>query len=72
MGVGRIVARAAAEHLTTVTLELGGKCPVIVDETTDIDTVAKRIIWGKVSTSLSIFHTLLFLNLLVEGNYCIF
>ena len=43
------MARAAAENLTPVTLELGGKCPVIVDETTNVDTAAKRIIWGKVS-----------------------
>ena len=48
VSVGRIVARAAAEYLTPVTLELGGKCPVIVDETTNIDVAAKRIIWGKV------------------------
>ena len=48
MSVGKIVARAAAEHLTPCTLELGGKSPCIVDETTNVDTAAKRIIWGKV------------------------
>ena len=48
VSVGKIVAKAAAENLTPVTLELGGKCPVIVDENTNIDTAAKRIIWGKV------------------------
>lgn len=39
--------RAAAEHLTPVTLELGGKSPVIVDETADIEKAASRIMWGK-------------------------
>lgn len=41
--VGRIVMRAAAEHLTPVTLELGGKSPVFVDSDADIDTVAARL-----------------------------
>lgn len=45
--VGKIVMRAAAEHLTPVTLELGGKSPVIVSEHCDIKTAAKRIAWGK-------------------------
>ncbi len=45
--VGRVVMRAAAEHLTPVTLELGGKSPVIVDETADIGAAAEFIIWGK-------------------------
>ena len=45
--VGRIVMKAAAEHLTPVTLELGGKSPCIVDDTADLKTSAKRIIWGK-------------------------
>jgi len=45
--VGRIVMRAAAEHLTPVTLELGGKSPTIVDSTADLDVTAKRIVWGK-------------------------
>ena len=45
--VGRIVMRAAAEHLTSVTLELGGKSPVIVDRTANIDEAAKKIAWGK-------------------------
>ena len=45
--VGRIVMRAAAEHLTPVTLELGGKSPAIVDATADLDVTAKRIVWGK-------------------------
>ncbi|WPU66031.1 aldehyde dehydrogenase [Peredibacter starrii] len=45
--VGKIVMKAAAEHLTPVTLELGGKSPCIIDETADIDLAAKRIAWGK-------------------------
>ena len=45
--VGKIVARAAAEHLTPVMLELGGKSPVIVDETADIVLAARRVAWGK-------------------------
>eukprot|EP01041_Mallomonas_annulata_P001321 gene1321-2543_t len=48
--VGRIILEAAAKHITPVTLELGGKCPVIVDKTcVDLDVAARRIIWGKVS-----------------------
>lgn len=45
--VGKIVAKAAAEHLTPVTLELGGKNPCIVDESANLDVAAKRIAWGK-------------------------
>ena len=39
--------RAAARHLTSVTLELGGKSPTIVDETASLNSAAKRIAWGK-------------------------
>lgn len=39
--------KAAAENLVPVTLELGGKSPVIVDKTADIPTAARRIMWGK-------------------------
>lgn len=45
--VGKIVMKAAAEHLTPVTLELGGKSPVIVDESADLAIAVKRITWGK-------------------------
>ena len=45
--VGRIIAQAAAKHLTPTTLELGGKSPCIVDEKTDIKISARRIAWGK-------------------------
>lgn len=45
--VGRIVMEKAAKHLTPVTLELGGKSPVVVDENVDIDVAAARIVFGK-------------------------
>lgn len=45
--VGRIVMRAAAEHLASVTLELGGKSPCIVTERANLDKAAERIAWGK-------------------------
>lgn len=45
--VGRIVARAAAEHLTPVTLELGGKSPAYVDESVPLAEAARRLVWGK-------------------------
>ena len=45
--VGKLVMRAAAEHLTSVTLELGGKSPVIVDRTANLDEAARKIAWGK-------------------------
>lgn len=45
--LGRIVMRAAAEHLTPVVLELGGKSPCIVDCGADVDLAARRIVWGK-------------------------
>ena len=45
--VGRIIMEAAAKHLTPVTLELGGKSPVIVDHDADCDRAATRIVWGK-------------------------
>ncbi|MGN7413412.1 aldehyde dehydrogenase [Paenibacillus sp. SAF-068] len=46
-GVGRIVMKAAAEHLTPVTLELGGKSPAIVHSDADLKLVAQRIVRGK-------------------------
>lgn len=45
--VGKIVYEKAAETLTPVTLELGGKSPCIVDKTANIPLAAKRIVWGK-------------------------
>jgi aldehyde dehydrogenase (NAD+) len=45
--VGKIVMKAAAEHLTSVTLELGGKNPVIIDKSANLKDAAKKLIWGK-------------------------
>lgn len=44
--VGKVVMRAAAEHLTPVILELGGQNPTVVDETANLDIAADRIAWG--------------------------
>lgn len=44
---GKIIYKLAAEKLTPVTLELGGKSPCIVDETADVKISAKRIVWSK-------------------------
>ena len=49
--IGRKVYEAAAPHLTPVTLELGGKSPVIVSADADIDVAAKRIAWTKLLNS---------------------
>ncbi|XP_058531922.1 aldehyde dehydrogenase family 3 member A2 isoform X1 [Ochotona princeps] len=49
--VGKIVMEAAAKHLTPVTLELGGKSPCYVDRDCDLDTVCRRITWGKYMNS---------------------
>lgn len=46
--VGKLVMRSAAEHLTPISLELGGKSPVIVDETADLRVSARRIAFGKI------------------------
>ncbi|HLD44190.1 MAG TPA: aldehyde dehydrogenase family protein [bacterium] len=45
--VGKKVMAAAAKHLTPVTLELGGKSPVIIHESADIQKTAERVMWGK-------------------------
>ncbi len=45
--VGKIVMRAAAEHLCGLTLELGGKNPAVVDATADLRDAAEKIVWGK-------------------------
>mmetsp|Transcript_25562 Transcript_25562/g.41960 ORF Transcript_25562/g.41960 Transcript_25562/m.41960 type:complete len:536 (-) Transcript_25562:311-1918(-) len=49
--LGKIVMTAAAKHLSSVTLELGGKSPTIVDETANLDAAAKRIAWAKTLNS---------------------
>lgn len=45
--IGKIVMKAAAEHLTPVTLELGGKSPCIIDDEIHLEHTASRIVWGK-------------------------
>ena len=45
--LGRVVMRSAAENLTPVVLELGGKSPVIIDKSADVELAAKRLAWGK-------------------------
>lgn len=46
-GVGKIIYKAAAQHLTPVTLELGGKNPCVVDQTANLQVTARRIVWSK-------------------------
>lgn len=45
--IGKLVMKAASEHLTSVTLELGGKSPVIIDDTVNLERTVKKIIFGK-------------------------
>lgn len=45
--IGKIIMQEAAKNLSTVTLELGGKSPIIVDETADLDDAVEKISWGK-------------------------
>ncbi len=46
-GVGKIIARQAADNLVSTTLELGGKSPAIIDSSANLKVAAKRLIWGK-------------------------
>lgn len=45
--VGKVVMKAASQNLTPTVLELGGKCPCIVDKSANVNIAAKRIAWGK-------------------------
>ncbi|OIQ29393.1 MAG: aldehyde dehydrogenase family protein [Bacteroidetes bacterium MedPE-SWsnd-G2] len=45
--VGKIVMKAAAQHLSSVTLELGGKSPVVIDDTVNFKSTAEKVAWGK-------------------------
>lgn len=49
--IGKVVMAAAAKHLTSVTLELGGKSPTIIDTHVDLAKAAKKIAWGKLVNS---------------------
>ena len=72
--VGKIVMKAASNHLTPVTLELGGKNPVIVDKTANIKDAAQKLIWGKlinngqscVSPNYVLVHAKIKTKLIVE------
>ncbi|MEO9633595.1 MAG: aldehyde dehydrogenase family protein [Parasphingorhabdus sp.] len=48
MAVGKIVMKAAADHFSSITLEMGGKSPVIVDETASLENAATKLAWGRV------------------------
>lgn len=45
--VGKIVMEQASHHLTSVTLELGGKSPAVIDQTADLSDAAEKLVWGK-------------------------
>ena len=45
--IGKLVMKAASKHLTSVTLELGGKSPAIIDKDVNVEASAKKIAWGK-------------------------
>lgn len=45
--IGKVVMQAAAKHLASVTLELGGKSPAFIDETADLTDAAEKLVWGK-------------------------
>ncbi len=49
--IGKVVMEAAAKHLTSVTLELGGKSPAIIDEDADLKKAATKIVWGKLANA---------------------
>jgi aldehyde dehydrogenase (NAD+) len=49
--VGRIVMKAAADHFATVTLEMGGKNPAIVDKSADLEDAAQKLGWGRVANA---------------------
>lgn len=59
--MARIIAKAAVEYLTPLTLELGGKSPVIVDPACDMDLAAKRILWGKCNNAGQVKKLYIFL-----------
>ena len=49
--VGRLIMKAAADHFATVTLEMGGKNPAIVDKSADLEDAAKKLAWGRVANA---------------------
>lgn len=78
--VGRVVAAAAAKYLTPLTLELGGKSPVVVDTDCDVEIAAKRVLYGKsqnsgqvsrcqIANAFTSYHAVLFRQLCVIPDY---
>lgn len=55
--VAKIIMKAAAQHLTSLTLELGGKNPVLIDENTNMTVAAKRIVFGKMMNAGQVYTT---------------
>jgi aldehyde dehydrogenase (NAD+) len=53
--VGKIIMRQAAENLTPLTLELGGKSPCIIDKDVEVEVVAKRIAWAKFANAGQVY-----------------
>ena len=49
--IGKVVMEAAAKHLTSVTLELGGKSPTVIDKDVNLEKAAEKIAWGKLVNS---------------------
>lgn len=70
--IGREVMRAAAEHLTPVTLELGGKSPALVDRSANVEVAARRIAWGKFVNAgqTCVAPDYVLVDRTVEGAFC--
>jgi aldehyde dehydrogenase (NAD+) len=76
---GKQVVKAAADNITPVSLELGGKCPVIVTDDADIKISARRILWGKilnagqscVAPDYVLVHSKIKENLIAEMRLCL-
>lgn len=66
--VGRVVMAAAAKHLASVTLELGGKSPTIVDRSANLRKAARNVVWGKFTNNgqTCIAHDLLYVHASVK------
>jgi aldehyde dehydrogenase (NAD+) len=54
--LGKVIARAAAENLTPVLLELGGQNPALVDETANIADAARKVSWGRDGVGWTVVH----------------
>ena len=58
--------KAAAEHLTPVTLELGGKSPVVIEKSANLKEAAKRIAWGKLMNDRLVWLRIMYLWMRAE------